>query len=562
MNPTKPENRNQSLPGLDLKFETNIRTLRQFESLNTLNSRMRRARDIDECYRIAVECIDYDQYSKVILFIVKEDSGFSEEGSFDEGKGASPTGVELGNSLGNNCDVVSPGISIEPAYLSVNGRVFTLKEFLEVRDNEGFMKEMYHVVKETFHPLDRVMCGEELVIRKEDLHEFDTRTMCRTFFWLLNVTEEVGLFPIMAKIDRGGANRIGNGSEGNGNGEEDEEPDVEWDGTRDYFGVLMVEKNESLMDEDDRDYLREYANILGLALENSHLLSNLERSIDGLQEEKDFRDEILMRLSHEINTPITSIMLMNDHIIGVVKNIIAREEMGSGDFREKLEEILDSTERIISSNSRLEVLSKKLYNSLLVQNKQMEIVRKEVEVNDLVESLLLYMKYYILANQAVVRNHLFEAELPVIRTDPDALMVVLEIVVENAIHYMPRGDDNALVRNPEVDILGRVENGKLVIAVKDNGIGLTEADQDRIFKRLYRITKLEHHREKPGLGLPTARDILDLLGGTIRPKSEPGKGSVFEIHLPLKAPDSDLMIGPIMRDRWLNYPSRDKNGQE
>lgn len=517
MDPKNPIDSQDNSTFYGMPLDENIRTLRQFESLHNLNTLMRKARTLEEGYRLAVQCIDPARFSKVLLLIAEKvyPYGHVRKSNIGSAKG-DPDNTNAIRGTAHYEDNV-----IVPKYLWIDGRIMSLSELLEEKDMMELEKVMvHHVDPESSHPLDRVMRGEELVIMKESLMESDQHSMCMTLFQLLNITDEVAMFPIEAKIESG------TGPEGS-----------------DYFGILVAEKGDELMDEDDWDYLREYANIVGLALENSHLLENLERSIEELQEEKRFRDDIIMRMSHEINTPITSIKIMNDHIIGSVQNLMSQEFVPQDQYVKELTDILDSAKRIIINGSRLETLSKKLYNSILVQYKGMDVECLDVDIDQLVEKLLGVMKYNLIMNNATVRNHLQEASLPHICTDSDALTAVLEIVLENAIHYMPKDSSNRNTRDPEIDIHGRVERDDsgdhLVLSIQDNGIGFSETDLTRIFKRLYRVSKLEHHREKPGLGLPTAKDILDHLSGEIRPFSKPGEGSLFEIRLPLDQDPKD-----------------------
>ena len=95
---------------------------------------------------------------------------------------------------------------------------------------------------------------------------------------------------------------------------------------------------------------------------------------------------------------------------------------------------------------------------------------------------------------------------------------------------------NALVHNPSdtkviVSVLEDKENG-ICILVRDNGVGISEAEQAELFTRYYRGTNTKEKPEGSGLGLAIAKQIVSLHGGEIAVKSTLGEGTEFTIRLP------------------------------
>ena len=80
---------------------------------------------------------------------------------------------------------------------------------------------------------------------------------------------------------------------------------------------------------------------------------------------------------------------------------------------------------------------------------------------------------------------------------------------------------------------------RLRIEVADSGYGISEADQERIFERFYRVENAVHTEAGTGLGLSIVRGILEKHGTQIRMASEPGVGTTFWFDLPLEHADSD-----------------------
>ena len=117
--------------------------------------------------------------------------------------------------------------------------------------------------------------------------------------------------------------------------------------------------------------------------------------------------------------------------------------------------------------------------------------------------------------------------LPLVRGDEDKLRQVLVNLVENAIKYSP-GGGNVVV---SLD----VDNGNGRIVVRDPGIGIAHADQQRIFEKFTRLDPgLSRGVGGTGLGLYITRELIARMGGTISVESAPGSGSTFTVELPVE----------------------------
>lgn len=118
------------------------------------------------------------------------------------------------------------------------------------------------------------------------------------------------------------------------------------------------------------------------------------------------------------------------------------------------------------------------------------------------------------------------ADLPAVRADRDALAQVLGNLLENALKYTGEEKRIALRASRAGD--------SVAFAVEDNGVGLTPGQRKAIFRPFYQADqRLSRSREGCGLGLAIVQRIVDAHGGKIAVASEPGKGSVFTVNLPL-----------------------------
>jgi signal transduction histidine kinase len=117
--------------------------------------------------------------------------------------------------------------------------------------------------------------------------------------------------------------------------------------------------------------------------------------------------------------------------------------------------------------------------------------------------------------------------------DPSRLGRVLVNLVENAIKYSPSGGD-VIVSVGRTD---RDTGDWATIAVSDQGIGIPEADLERVFERFQRGSNAVGRVLGTGIGLAGVRDIVELHGGAITLASREGVGTTVSVRLPLVAPD-------------------------
>ena len=117
-------------------------------------------------------------------------------------------------------------------------------------------------------------------------------------------------------------------------------------------------------------------------------------------------------------------------------------------------------------------------------------------------------------------------ELPGIAGDPDALGRAIQNLLDNAVKYSPD--------EPVVWLDARAEAGEIRIAVRDRGVGVSDADRPRLFDRFFRGAALAQTVGGAGLGLSLVQHVVSAHGGTISVESAPGSGSTFSIVLPVE----------------------------
>jgi heavy metal sensor kinase len=213
--------------------------------------------------------------------------------------------------------------------------------------------------------------------------------------------------------------------------------------------------------------------------------------------------------SHELRTPLTVIR-------GEIE-LALRSKKTPEEYRRVLESTLEEILRLTS-----------IINNLLTLAKAEQGLTKadfsEVDLKDLVEEL--YEDSAILAEGKNIAVTLKTNAPITIVGDRTRLRQLFLNLIDNAIKYTPEGG--------AVTLAMEQQNGSAVFRVEDTGIGIPQEDIGKIFDRFYRVDKARSRElGGTGLGLSIAKWIAELHRGTISVSSEPQKGSVFTVQLPI-----------------------------
>ena len=223
------------------------------------------------------------------------------------------------------------------------------------------------------------------------------------------------------------------------------------------------------------------------------------------------RKEFVADVSHELKTPITSIMGYTDTLL-------------EGDYdQETQKEFL----QVVSTEARRMA---KLVTDLLDLSRIDSNSKKTKKVSFDLGALAKECQKKLAIEIKKKKHHvecLVTADVPPVYADKDDIQRVILNILTNSIKYTPDGGNIKIY-------VGFVFNDAYVKVI-DNGIGIPEGDLNRIFERFYRVDK-SRAREMggTGLGLSIAKEILDKNGGSIDIKSEVNKGTEVVIKIPTK----------------------------
>jgi two-component system phosphate regulon sensor histidine kinase PhoR len=221
------------------------------------------------------------------------------------------------------------------------------------------------------------------------------------------------------------------------------------------------------------------------------------------------RQEFIANVSHEIQSPLTSIrgfaqVLRNDLLSQEERlhylSIIEAESMRLSKLTDNLLRLASLEAEMIAFEPKSYRLDKQLRNLILVSEPQW--VAKQIEMEVFMDELT-------------------------ITADEEMISQVWLNLLHNSIKYTPVGG------RVRVDLSQRGD--KIEFTISDTGIGIAEADQPQIFERFYKADKSREYSNKgSGLGLSIVKKIIELHHGAISVQSKLGEGSIFTVTLPIE----------------------------
>lgn len=249
--------------------------------------------------------------------------------------------------------------------------------------------------------------------------------------------------------------------------------------------------------------IKSYSELDMIAESFNHILGQLQKL-------EDSRQEFVSNVSHELKTPITSMKVLADSLLG-------QEEVSPEIYREFLVDINDEIER------ENKIITDLL--SLVKMNKTNgELNIESVSINDLLDVIL--KRLHPIAEKRNIEL-VYESFRPVVaEVDEVKLSLAVNNLIENAIKY--NYDDGW------VKISLNADHKYFYIKVSDSGVGIPEDAQDSIFERFYRVDKARSRDTGgTGLGLAITRNAILLHRGAIKVYSKEQEGTTFTVRIPL-----------------------------
>jgi two-component system phosphate regulon sensor histidine kinase PhoR len=224
------------------------------------------------------------------------------------------------------------------------------------------------------------------------------------------------------------------------------------------------------------------------------------------------QSDFVSTVSHEFKSPLTAVRQ--------VAETLHSGRLSSEDRRQKYYDIL------LEQSERLSLLIDRVLDFARMESGQHSFSFRPVDVGAFLDETVSQARHRYAHEGFEITGDL-EATLPTASLDADALGQALANLIDNAAKYS--GESRKVV------VRGFTEDGHVVFAVQDFGIGMNPKEQAHVFDRFYRGgDALTRSVRGTGLGLTLVQQIVEGHGGWVGVESEPGQGSTFTIRIPLE----------------------------
>lgn len=244
-----------------------------------------------------------------------------------------------------------------------------------------------------------------------------------------------------------------------------------------------------------------------IAYEINDIVSSYEKKLAAFRRTQGTNRQLMTSLSHDVRTPLTT-------LIGYLD--AAHRGLVTG--REKDDSIETARRKAYDLKEYIDVL----FDWFKLNSDEFILTMDTVEAAELTRNILIDWIPVLEEKRIDYQIHIPEQPFRV-RLDPDAYLRILNNLIQNVIVH-------SHADRMELSLSAR--DGKLILLVADNGVGMEREDLKHIFERLYKCDKGRSEKGS-GLGLSIVRQLVEKMGGTISAESTTGDGAAFTLCFPL-----------------------------
>ncbi len=255
---------------------------------------------------------------------------------------------------------------------------------------------------------------------------------------------------------------------------------------------------------------------------------NITEQVQGRRELErldSLKDDFLSLTTHELRTPLTSILGNAQVLLRSLKKQVAQLSDKDGQYKQ-FEQWVTSVDKIVTQTNRINTMIGEMTDVTRLSGKVFELhPGEDIDIVDLVQRVIEQQKLTDGGKHPIEFTTVNDAIIGTV--DAERVEQVLNNLLSNALKYSPAGKTISISLTFATDTTDIV-----IVAVRDEGYGISEEEQERIFDRFYRANSREK-ADGLGLGLYIAHEIVTQQGGRMWLESTPDVGSTFYFSLPL-----------------------------
>jgi PAS domain S-box-containing protein len=253
----------------------------------------------------------------------------------------------------------------------------------------------------------------------------------------------------------------------------------------------------------------------------------LIRDITTEKEVDQMKTDFISTVSHELRTPLTSVLgfakIIKKKLEEVILPVVPTDDKK---VQRNVRQVTDNLDIIVSEGGRLTDLINDVLDIAKMEAGKIEWKMAPLQITEVIErAIAATSALFQQKNLELIRD--IQTDIPEILGDRDRLIQVVINLISNSVKFTDTGSITCRVTTNETQI---------VISIIDTGIGIAEADLDKVFEKFKQVGDTLTDKPKgTGLGLPICKQIIEHHGGKIWVESDLGKGSTFSFTLPIIA---------------------------
>jgi signal transduction histidine kinase len=283
------------------------------------------------------------------------------------------------------------------------------------------------------------------------------------------------------------------------------------------IGVLVVQdyEDENLFTEKHKEILETISHPISMAIERKRVELEREKLIDKLRELNASKDKLFSLISHDLRSPFNSLLGFSEILNGEYDSLTDDE------IKEYLKVIYEATQNLFSMTNNLLQYSR-------FQMGRIEFKPEKLDLEKIVSNNIKLLKGNLVKKDINIFKHVDQGSY--INADEDMMNSIMQNLLSNAIKFTSKGGDaKVLVRK----INNSEGTNEVELTVEDKGIGINEANMQKILNGEMFSTPGTEREYGTGLGMVLVKEFIEKNNGTLKIESEQYKGSKFICCFPL-----------------------------